>query len=470
MGSDATMFPALSGPIAGGDRGWPFGSPLAETVAAHGYVLEEFFLEGVAQSYEHVPGSAAGRDGLWQTRPAETAPYKTRMVVVRPAAAARFNGVVLVNWQNVTAGVDLGTPPAEAYRGYAWVGVSTQKIAVDGIPAAEGPHAYVLGSTKGLAAWDPPRYGSLHHPGDAFSYDIFTQAARLLRSGRPAGAVDPLGGLVPEVVLALGASQSATRLASYVNAVHAHARVFDGFLPSVHWGVCPPLVEAPMIEGFTLEGGLFTASCRIRDDLGTPVLALNTECEALHNYPVRQPDTATFRHWEIAGAAHVSCEDAPAMDALFARDGVPRMPAAPDRNAAQWGYVLSAAIRALAAWVRTKTPPPVQPRMAIAPGNPGVVQRDELGNARGGVRLPELEAPTAVHLGQNQRGPLEALSGETRPFAAAQLAALYPSPAAYRERWDAAVDHLLASGALLPEDAAAVHARGQAIAKALPGA
>ena len=29
------------------------------------------------------------------------------------------------------------------------------------------------------------------------------------------------------------------RLGSYLNIAHQRDRVFDGFLPTVHWGICP---------------------------------------------------------------------------------------------------------------------------------------------------------------------------------------------------------------------------------------
>jgi Alpha/beta hydrolase domain len=117
-----------SGPVTGG-KGWPFGSPL--NVEQYGCVLEEFLIEGVAQSYEPTPGSTIGLDGKWSVQPAGTAEYRTRMYVVRPTDPARFNGVVVVNWQNVTSGVDLGAPsPREMRNGYAWAGVTTQRVAI----------------------------------------------------------------------------------------------------------------------------------------------------------------------------------------------------------------------------------------------------------------------------------------------------------------------------------------------------
>jgi hypothetical protein len=34
------------------------------------------------------------------------------------------------------------------------------------------------------------------------------------------------------------------------------------------------------------------------------ILVVNSETEAWSMYPVRQPDSATYRFWEIAGGAH----------------------------------------------------------------------------------------------------------------------------------------------------------------------
>ena len=75
------------------------------------------------------------------------------------------------------------------------------------------------------SAIDPVRYGDLAHPGDAYSFDIFSQAG-LLAAG--AGVEDVLGGLVAERVIALGESQSAGFMTTYVNAVHPLAGVYDG--------------------------------------------------------------------------------------------------------------------------------------------------------------------------------------------------------------------------------------------------
>jgi hypothetical protein len=42
---------ALTGPVAGGTKGWPFGRPNVDLEAC-GYREDEYFLDGVAQRYQ----------------------------------------------------------------------------------------------------------------------------------------------------------------------------------------------------------------------------------------------------------------------------------------------------------------------------------------------------------------------------------------------------------------------------------
>jgi hypothetical protein len=459
MGGERTLVAKVSGPVGGG-RGWAFGSPASIPV---GFVLEEFFLDGVAVSYRPVEGSEIGLDGRWSTEEASTAPYRTRMYVVRPAEPDGFNGVVLVNWQNVTIGHDLGAPSvSDLAAGFAWVGVTAQRVAIDGQDVPGG----VLPRTYGLGAWDPERYGSLHHPGDEFCYDLFSQAGRAVAASRPNDAVDPLGGLEPRLLLATGASQSAMRLGSYLNIAHRRDQVFDGFFPTIHWGTCPYPPDQPLMANLApIGGGLFGSSSAIRDDGGVPILVLCSESEAMHNYPVRQPDSATFRFWEMAGSAHASSELRAEMEAVFARDGLgDALPAPAEQSAVHWSYVRDAALGRLVEWIDTGRPPRSFPPIEIEPGDPAQIRRDEHGNARGGIRLPDVVAPTATNTGTNDDNPLAALSGSSKPFSPAALRELYGDLASYATVWDAAVDDLTALDLVLPEAVDAVRARGRALA------
>ena len=202
--------PVVSGPITGGARGWPFAASMLD-VASLGYTEAEYFIEGEACRYRQVEGGEWGRDGLWQVEPAGTTPFKTRLLVYRPSDPQRFNGTVIVTWNNVTAGYELfGTDSREILEGgYALVCASVQRVGIEGLPPVK----------QGLAAWDPERYGTLAIAGDDYSFDIFTQIGRAVGSDRDLSGNDPMAGLAVERVIAQGASQSAGRLGTYFNAI-----------------------------------------------------------------------------------------------------------------------------------------------------------------------------------------------------------------------------------------------------------
>ena len=120
--------PTVTGPIpetaAPGDpsHNYPFFSTTVD-LAAYDYVEEEFFIEGTANRYN-------------TTMPLATAkvidsghPYRTRIIVRRPASPDDFSGTVLMEWQTGPAGHDndafwLAEHDHYIRHGYAWVGVS----------------------------------------------------------------------------------------------------------------------------------------------------------------------------------------------------------------------------------------------------------------------------------------------------------------------------------------------------------
>ena len=75
--------------------------------------------------------------------------------------------------------------------GFAYVGVTAQAVGVAVASTIPIP-GY---NPKGLVDQNPERYKSLHHPGDEYSYDIFSQAAQALL--HPDGP-SPLGSLQPQ--------------------------------------------------------------------------------------------------------------------------------------------------------------------------------------------------------------------------------------------------------------------------------
>jgi hypothetical protein len=446
--------PEVRGPITGGRHGWPFGAA-AFDLKALGYLEEEWFLSGDAACYRHAPGTGRSFDGRWEIEPARDVPFTTRVLVRRPRDAAKFNGTVVVFWANVSIGFDIYTgESSELYEGCAFVGVTTQRVAVDG---------YRDGPRNGLTTWDPERYGDLSIPTDDASYDIFTQAARLVGRDRPRGKLDPLGGLEVSHVIAFGASQSAGRLATYINAVQPLQQAFDGFILDVYFGNGTPLdtsaapdagvTQVDQITDLIRTHGLPPGGHLLRD-VDVPVFVVNSESESLSHFPVRQVDTDTYRFWEFAGHAHGTVPSKEALRSSWDRDlGIAHHPMAPATgyNTLSLEPGRSAALKQMIRWLADGTPPPILSRIRIEDDPPHII-RDELGNALGGIRMPAFAVPTGRHSGFAADGTLS-LFGSSEPFDATTLDRLYPDRAGYAAAFNAAAAKAVESGVLLPRHA-----------------
>ena len=147
-------------------------------LAPLGYVEEEFFVSGTATAY--TSAAPLGSDGRWTATPGDDRRLHDPRPGAPPGVAPRFNGTVIVEWLNVSGGLDAAPDWIFAHtmlmrEGYAWVGVSAQLVGVDG---SGGP----LGLNLSLKAVNPVRYAPLVHPGDSFSYDMFSQVAQALRT------------------------------------------------------------------------------------------------------------------------------------------------------------------------------------------------------------------------------------------------------------------------------------------------
>jgi hypothetical protein len=213
-------------------------------------------------------------------------------------------------------------------------------------------------------------------------------------------------------------------------------------------------------------GGLTAGSSHIRDDVEAPVLALCSETETMHNYVVRQPDTDTFRFWEMAGAAHAGADESAAQifESLYLRSAVDESLVL---NTVKWDYMADAALRHLVDWVERGVAPPRFPPIDVDPGSSPSIRRDEWGNATGGIRLPEVVAATATNRGENTANPVASLFGETIPFSDDVLRSRYANRSAYLAAWNGAVDDLVASGLDIGRDVEALRDRGVRIAREL---
>jgi len=438
----AADVPTISGPVSGGTHGRPFTSSLAD-LAASGYVEEEYFIAGTATSYG--AGKSFESDGLWSVAPAGSQPFKTRILVRRPKNPARFNGTVVLEWQNVSGGFDVDAEWGYAYPelmrgGYVWVGVSAQRAGVMGPPLRAG-------FSQPLTLWDPARYGSLSIPGDDFSYDIFSQAARLVGPHRPQATPDPLYGLKVSRVLGIGASQSANRLATYADAVQPVANALDGILIASRIGQRGG--AAPLAADLTMPDPV-----KIRPDLKVPVLVVETESDVLSHYPARTPDSDHYRLWELAGTAHQNQWADSYFGDEIKRDLGGSGLGGCDRtvNDLPTQHVADAAIHALNLWAKDGKAPAIAPSIAIS-GSPAMIERDDLGNAKGGVRLPGIAVPSAFYggLGTPEHCRLE---GFKVPLDRETLKRLYPSHTDYVWKVKNAAAAAEKAGFLLPQEAA----------------
>ncbi|MGH2756801.1 MAG: alpha/beta hydrolase domain-containing protein [Actinomycetota bacterium] len=433
--------PKVTGPTDGGIRtGQPYGTTMVPL--EKGWIEEEFFVEGTARTY---------------TTATETeAPFKTRILVRRPKDPSEFNGTVILDWNNVTipADRDVAWSPLHEVimeRGYVYVAVAAQRLGVEISPLA-------------LKQWDPVRYGSLLHPGDDYSYDIFSQAGEAVLDNKV------LGGLRPcvEYRLAMGASQSATRLKTYINEVQKKAQVYDGFNPQI-------------INSEDVKRNIL------------PVLWVNSMAESSDEEVPK--DSGLFRLWEIAGAAHTSNNSSSYHDAQLVYNHSNGTTGEWDKETANsWGYrndpgqclsrnwyqaglIWSSALVTLDRWVRTGVAPDPMPR--IKRDKDGVAF-DEFGMMKGGVRTPIIDVPIASYFAGVTMPPTSdpcgmvggaiALSGTTRVFTGEQLAKLYPTPKDYLKKFYAATEEAAGNGSILPADADRLRKRASEAAKFIAAA
>lgn len=455
--------------VAAGSTPWM--PSLGVDLAAFGYRQAEFVVSGTAASY--TSEQELTPDGHWQVTTADSADYRTRLLVYRPADPADFNGTLVVEWLNVSGGTDSAPLWANLHtelmrRGYAWAGISAQRTGV------EGGGFTTTGLNYSLKTVDLQRYGELFHPGDSYSYDMFSRGAQALRHPRE---VDPLDGLVVERAIGAGESQSAARLLTYIDAFGPFTDLFDGYFVQSRIGGGTPLSQDPQAT-VPAPGVLL-----VRDDLDKPVMMVQTATDLLlgageissgRSYDSRQPDSATFRLWEVAGTAHADLYsfeggadtgDDPYYARVFEKHyPYPYLGDCPDPvNTGPKHLVAKAAIHALDQWLRHGFAPASAPRIETG-GSPLAILLDEHGNTRGGVRTPHVDVPIAAlgSIGTGQ-GILCGLLGTTRLFSPEKLVALYGDKPSYVSAVSEATDAAVREGFLLAEDADLVKAAAELV-------
>jgi hypothetical protein len=175
----------------------------------------------------------------------------------------------------------------------------------------------------------------------------------------------------------------------------------------------------------------------------------------------RQNDGAAgsdYVRWEIAGAPHVP---------IFALDmtGLGAL----HQNPLDWSPIWRSGFFHLDKWVKEGVRPPAGPfidgqLVATESGPVWKPELDEDGNALGGIRLPEVEAPLGVYTGfdfswleparkeSNAYAILFAFGGRFEPFSNEELVRRYPTKAAYRDALAGAARKAFEGGYILEED------------------
>lgn len=429
-----------------------------------GFVEKEYFLEGTARKYK--PRSNWTSDGLWATDVAGQDKFKTRVIVRMPDSPQKFNGTVLVEWLNVSRGYDSDSTFASSWpeitdSGYAWVGVSAQTMGMDALKVEKsyGDGQLVQGNAK--------RYATIKSPGgDGFSYDIFSQAGQAVRDQ----SKTLLGVAKPKHVIAMGTSQSAARLVTYINAVQPRDTVYEGFIVHARNAAGAPLDN--VVGGDAKATIDVPAPSKFRTDLTVPIAVVESENDVPGYTLARQPDSPLLRVWEVAGTAH-----APHARNIYqyVQIGLGQDAKVCDlpENDMPMQYALSAAISHFGEWIEEGKAPLALPRLEVksdAEGR-GMIQRDQYGNSLGGVRLPQITVPIGrYHPNNSSNNPAAklvcGLAGTTEywtneakpatdavPWSKPSLKQLYPTHAAYVSAVTKAANEAVAGGYLLPRDA-----------------
>ena len=439
---------ALTGPITTGHIIEPE-TGLPSELSTYGYEEQEYFASGTASAFT---ATSEPSDGKWSAVPTTKASYRTRIIVRRPKDAAHFNGTVVVEWMNVSAGESAPDwdylNPELMREGYAWVGVSAQALGVEG-------GAAILGSVKGapsggLIQNEPARYGTLHHPGDQYALDIYAQIGNALKNNKNVA----LRGLHPRHYVAVGESQSAFYLTTFADAIQPLTNTFDGIFIHSRGG-----------SGASLSGSSITSTnqgpknLRIRTDLRVPVFMFETQTDLilLGYAPAQQPNTDRIRTWEVAGTSHA--------DAYLVGAAASVLGCNTPVNSGPQHTVVQAAFAAFNKWVDDGTPPPSPPRFTLASSNPPTLALDSHGNVIGGVRTPAVDVPVATLTGTPAPGAnaICSLFGQTIAFSPATLTSLYQSKSNYVAEYTSSLNKAIKGGFILAADRPALLAQAEAV-------
>jgi len=314
---------------------------------------------------------------------------------------------------------------------------------------------------------------------------MMSQIANFIRGDNSLGLLPD--GFEVERIFHAGESQQAGSVITYASAFDQHGLhgINDGYFiqsgagaRSINAGPACDVTGSPPFPDCTprLQG----SDRLVRTDLLVPVyqLVTETDIEVLFGTFGRQEDTATFRYYEVAGGAHLSTHKDIELipggllgpDPILLEDLCQNEINSTADGPVFVSYVFNALWERMYEQVTRGETPPAGVLMDV---QGSVVQRDELGNGIGGVRLPSIAAPRNIYTSGNQADPtlppfLQSignlacrLAGSVTALDDATLDTLYPNHGAYRSQVSQATNALKSQGLLLPSDAIKIKNRAQ---------
>jgi len=469
----AVAMPHVTGPIPTTADSRPFmAAARAQQVvdlAKAGYVEEEFFVSGDASVYDW------NGDGSLTIK-ISGASYTTRVLVRRPIDPSHFSGAVVVEPMNNARVYDWAFIWAYLYeqllsRGDVWIGVTHLPAAMTALQRFDANRYAPLAMKNPSPEERCGRGGAASDSEEGLRWDMFSQLGAALKSGDS----PLLGGFTVSRVYA---ASHYGELATYVNAVHPHARlaggrpVYDGYLIKAN--------EDPLRIRRCAAAPAEGDARQITRNVDVPVIRMIAQGDVLDTFTRRRDDSDApgdrFRLYEVAGAPH--------MDSIFYR----HMPVIDDQVAAgQIGYLwhwplayrcdpdlpllespimrdaTNAAYANLDRWVRDGRPAPRAARIAVRDGGTpqAAFVNDANGNVGGGVRSVYLDVPTATYH-VSRTGPMTCRSlGYKTPFEWPRLEALHGSAKRYAARVLEAADRLVQERWLTDADARRIRAESR---------
>jgi hypothetical protein len=425
-------------------------------LSVDGYVEEEYAVSGLANIYGYVDDAAQSPEV--EVIEADV-PYTTRILVRRPVDPKRFNGTVIYEVLNATAGWD-GDPIWQSNFDYItrsgaiWVGMSTKPNTVEFLRV-------------GWEAWfndrNADRYQNMSMPHFGQVWDMLSQTGLLFKT--PGSADNPLAGFDVERIIMVGYSQSAGYQVTYANSIDPIAVMPGG---------------DPIIDGYFISAGGATAKHVTGPTATTPEslpfgdmrnfmlgdapqfrFQTQTEVVGFGAYNVRQTeqDNPAVRFYEMAGGSHVDAEINVVGGQALVRDLSLPPSFCPDPlvpyNPIIIGFVQSALLDRLGQWISYGTEPPASRSMDLLfPGGVAEIALDANGNAIGGVRPPQIEVPLGTYLPNNSGPGFCFLFGGFDPFDDDTMNSLYRNHGRYVNQMTRAIKHSEKEGFLLREDAA----------------